>query len=416
MIIFNSSCSQARVEMERLTREFLCSSSQAVKMDRNFDATSERECCICFFDLHLSAAGCRCSPDRYACLNHADQFCSCAWDAKFFLFRYDINELNILVEALEGKLSALYRWARLDLGMALTSYPSIDDIMEGIPKEVQSKPSVDSFKNLSGEEMLKEKPLISTLISNSMLSHQRNEVSEAALPSNDPNSQSKKEDLSLFGSDLSMHGGQTAMESKVKKPVAPVGDKIILPSYEEPMKPDLERPTEHFVAKQSEASTRCTENLSPYTCKNDPITDASSPDLQRNGCSSQYLQGKEEHTGNGITLLGSNHLKSNHQELLLLGSEKANKEKHENVEAIAPLSSVGNPTCPQNNLDRNFRQKGPRIAKVVRRINCNVEPLKFGVVLPGKLWCNSQAIFPIGKLYSESIKADVYQYILTPLF
>nr|KJB82295.1 hypothetical protein B456_013G187600 [Gossypium raimondii] len=394
---------KARVEMERLAREFLCSSSQAVKMDRNFDATSERECCICFFDLHLSAAGCRCSPDRYACLNHAKHLCSCARDAKFFLFRYDINELNILVEALEGKLSAIYRWARLDLGMALSSYASKDNIMEGIPKEVQSKPSVDSFKDLQGEEMLKEKPLILTLISNPMLSHQRDEVSEAALPSNDPNSKLKKEDVILFGSDLSMHGGQTAMESKVKKPVAPVGDNINLLSYDEPKKPVLERPTEHFVAKQSEASTRCTENLSPYTCNNEPITDASSPDLQRNGCSFQYLQGKEEHTGNGITLLGSNDLESNHQELLLLGSEKANKEKHENVGAIASLSSVDNarsnvgaPTCSQNNLDRNFRQKGPRIAKVVRRINCNVEPLKFGVALSGKLWCNSQAIFPKG--------------------
>ncbi|MFQ6650728.1 hypothetical protein Gotur_023548 [Gossypium turneri] len=394
---------KARVEMERLAREFLCSSSQAMKMDRNFDATSERECCICFFDLHISAAGCRCSPDRYACLNHAKHLCSCARDAKFFLFRYDINELNILVEALEGKLSAIYRWARLDLGMALSSYASKDNIMEGIPKEVQSKPSVDSFKDLQGEEMLKEKPLILTLISNPMLSHQRDDVSEAALPSNDPNSKLKKEDVILFGSDLSMHGGQTAMESKVKKPVAPVGDNINLLSYDEPKKPVLERPTEHFVAKQSEASTRCTENLSPYTCKNEPITDASSPDLQRNGCSFQYLQGKEEHTGNGITLLGSNDLESNHQELLLLGSEKANEEKHENVGAIASLSSVDNarsnvgaPTCSQNNLDRNFRQKGPRIAKVVRRINCNVEPLKFGVVLSGKLWCNSQAIFPKG--------------------
>ncbi|KAK8318812.1 hypothetical protein V6Z12_A13G198400 [Gossypium hirsutum] len=414
---------KARVEMERLAREFLCSSSQPVKMDRNFDATSERECCICFFDLHLSAAGCRCSPVRYACLNHAKHLCSCARDAKFFLLRYEINELNILVEALEGKLSAIYRWARLDLGMALSSYASKDNIMEGKPKEVQSKPSVDSFKDMPGEEMLKEKPLILTLISNPMLSHQRNEVSVASLPSNDPNSKLKKEDLILFGSDLSMHGGQTTMESEVKKPVAPVDDNINLLSYDEPKKPVLERPKEHFVAKQSEASTRCTENLSPYTCKNEPITDASSPDLQRNGCSFHYLQEKVEHTGNSITLLGSNDPESNHQELLLLGSEKANKEKHENAGAIASLSSVdnarsnvGGPTCSENNLDRNFRQKGPRIAKVVRRINCNVEPLKFGVVLPRKLWCNSQAIFPKGKLYSESFKADAYQYILTPLF
>lgn len=65
---------------------------------------------------------------------------------------------------------------------------------------------------------------------------------------------------------------------------------------------------------------------------------------------------------------------------------------------------AGSPSCSQNNLDRYFRQKGPRIAKVVRRINCNVEPLEFGVVLSGKLWCNSQAIFPKGMLYLSTLQ------------
>nr|GEY04473.1 putative lysine-specific demethylase JMJ16 isoform X1 [Tanacetum cinerariifolium] len=67
-----------------------------------------------------------CSPLKYSCLNHAKQFCSCAWGAKFFLLRYDIKDLTILVEALEGKLSAIYRWAKLDLGLALAPYVSKD--------------------------------------------------------------------------------------------------------------------------------------------------------------------------------------------------------------------------------------------------------------------------------------------------
>lgn len=90
-------------------------------MDQNFDETSKRECNICRYDLHLSAAGCSCSPDIYSCLNHAKQLCSCAWTEKIFLFRYEINELNVLLEALEGKLSAVYRWARDDLKLALHS-------------------------------------------------------------------------------------------------------------------------------------------------------------------------------------------------------------------------------------------------------------------------------------------------------
>ncbi|CAI8600951.1 unnamed protein product [Vicia faba] len=52
----------------------------------------------------------------------------------------------------------------------------------------------------------------------------------------------------------------------------------------------------------------------------------------------------------------------------------------------------GNVSCCPN----NYRQKGPRIAKVVCRINCNVEPLEFGIVFSGKSRCSSQAIFPKG--------------------
>ncbi|XP_022745077.1 putative lysine-specific demethylase JMJ16 isoform X2 [Durio zibethinus] len=456
---------KTRVEMECLGREFLCSSSQAVKMDSNFDATSERECSICFFDLHLSAAGCRCSPDRYACLNHAKQFCSCARGAKVFLFRYDINELNILVDALEGKLSSVYRWARLDLGLALSTYVSKDNMLgsrlsftlEGIPKEVQSQPSVISFKDLPGEEMSKDKSLILAQISAQMLLHQRNKLSEAALPSKDPNSKLKKEELVLSASNLSMPRGQTAKESRVKKPSAPADDNIILLSDDEgdePKKPVSGRPKEHSITKQSETSlVLAPSGGKASTCnyKNEPILttpltdasfmyqrDASSHDVQRNS-SSHYFQAKDEHAANGITLLGSNHqvischldsataesgrnvqdsfntiemdnnkdnlvtVESNLQHLLPLGSEKANEDKHENVAANAfeslvdnARTNVGGLPCPQNNLDRNFRQKGPRIAKVVRRINCNVEPLEFGVVLSGKLWCNSQCIFPRG--------------------
>ncbi|XVF06404.1 hypothetical protein REPUB_Repub06bG0045800 [Reevesia pubescens] len=447
---------KTRVEMERLGRGFLCSSSQAVKMESNFDATSERECSICFFDLHLSAAGCRCSPDRYACLNHAKQFCSCARGAKVFLFRYDINELNILVEALEGKLSAIYRWARLDLGLALSSYVSKDNVLggrlshalEGIPKGVQSKPSVISFKDLPGKAMSKDKPLVLAL-SAQMLLQQKNKLSEAALPSKDPNSKLKKE---------STPGRQTAMESRVKKSSAPADDNIILLSDDEgnePKKPVPERPKEHSITKQSEASLRLAssdEKASTCNYKIEPILttpltdaavmnqrDASSPCVQRNSCSSHYSQVKDGHAGNATIFLGSNDqniscpldsataesgrnvqdssntremdnnknnpvtVESNLQQLLPLGSEKSNKDKHENMGAIASANLVDNArtivgglSCSQNNLDRNIRQKGPRIAKVVRRINCNVEPLEFGVVLSGKLWCNSQAIFPKG--------------------
>lgn len=119
---------KSRINSESNRRKYLCSSSQSQRMDKNFDDTSKRECNICLYDLHLSAAFCPCSPDIYSCLNHVKQLCSCAWTEKIFLFRYEISELNVLLEAVEGKLSAVYRWAKDDLKLYLHSYSSRDGL------------------------------------------------------------------------------------------------------------------------------------------------------------------------------------------------------------------------------------------------------------------------------------------------
>ncbi|KAG8084850.1 hypothetical protein GUJ93_ZPchr0010g9654 [Zizania palustris] len=113
---------KVRIETELAQRKNLgCPTpSQSRKMDPEFDST-DRECALCYYDLHLSACGCPCCPETYACLVHAKQLCSCDWDKRFFLFRYDVNELNILADALGGKLSAIHRWGVSDLGLSLSS-------------------------------------------------------------------------------------------------------------------------------------------------------------------------------------------------------------------------------------------------------------------------------------------------------
>lgn len=93
-------------------------------MDQTFDATCKRECCICLRDLHLSAVGCSCSEDKFACLIHAKQLCPCTWTNKILFYRYEISELNVLCQALEGKLSAVYKWAKEDLGLSFQSLAS----------------------------------------------------------------------------------------------------------------------------------------------------------------------------------------------------------------------------------------------------------------------------------------------------
>ncbi|CAJ1893880.1 unnamed protein product [Sphenostylis stenocarpa] len=93
-------------------------------MDENFYATCRRECSICLYDLHLSAVGCSCSNDKFECLGHAKHFCSCPWSNNILLYHYEISDLNVLCQALDGKLSAVYKWAKEYLGLTLTSVAS----------------------------------------------------------------------------------------------------------------------------------------------------------------------------------------------------------------------------------------------------------------------------------------------------
>lgn len=90
-------------------------------MSKNFDAAHKKECTVCLYDLHFSAAGCQCNPNKFSCLDHAKQLCSCPWSDRFFLFRYEMSELDLLLEALEGKQRAVYKWAKEDLGLSLQS-------------------------------------------------------------------------------------------------------------------------------------------------------------------------------------------------------------------------------------------------------------------------------------------------------
>lgn len=129
---------KTRVEMEHARRVYLSNPSRARRMDRNFDATNERECFSCYYDLHLSAVGCECCSERFACLEHAKQICACTWNRKFFLYRYDTTELDILVEALEGNLSAIYRWAAMDLGLSLSSYVTYPNTQAGSESKAMS--------------------------------------------------------------------------------------------------------------------------------------------------------------------------------------------------------------------------------------------------------------------------------------
>ncbi|MCD7465181.1 hypothetical protein HAX54_000746 [Datura stramonium] len=91
-----------RIEVEEQRLERLLPHVRLQSMDKSFGLKDEQECFSCYYDLHLSAVSCKCSPEQFSCLKHSNLMCSCEPYNKIVLVRYNMDELNKLVQALEG--------------------------------------------------------------------------------------------------------------------------------------------------------------------------------------------------------------------------------------------------------------------------------------------------------------------------
>ncbi|KAL0697460.1 hypothetical protein Bca4012_053582 [Brassica carinata] len=405
---------KARIDMERTRRDFLSSSSLALKMHSNFDATNERECCICFFDLHLSAAGCRCSPEKYSCLTHVKQLCSCPWVTKYYLFRYDMDELNVLLEAVEGKLSSVYRWARQDLGLALSEHLSGSkmEIDEEEPQAAALGKDLQ-MKVTSREDLSRGLEKTSTLLlkvkeeqltpSQCMKPVKEETVYDASVPKVSV-CQPSEGGISVTATKST--GGRTNSQSVPDDVVLLSDDEHDIPRKRVSEKRDAvssgkhlmirERPT-HVLALEATSRTPVPMLEKQANSLPDRRNTISLPTTDQRAAQgdvpSSVSHAEVNAVANGLALVTSN------QEGV---KPTSCKSKTSGGLAIVDVvdgirSNSGTPSCSQNNSpDRIIRQKGPRIAKVVRRINCNVEPLNYGCVLSGKSWCNRRAIFPKG--------------------
>lgn len=426
-------------------------------MENGFDATSERECSVCFFDLHLSAAGCHhCSPDKYACLNHAKQLCSCAWGAKFFLFRYDITELNILVEALEGKLSAIYRWARLDLGLALSSFVSKDNArVPGHTSNLSCFPEGQVVRETSSMQPLVnlKQPHLKENFADTMNPAKAFDVTSSpkkeksaresaqlknmtglstcrpAIEATKSTLQVKREDLVHIPTNPGkLNIGNVGNEKQdMKKPAVLDVNGVILLSDDEGDESDIKPPvkqkktcTSHIEVGEQLSGSRVISSPNNHTGSpflNPRMTNAAlvgvndtsyphgarnqgtlSSDSTKNECQrvKEIVPSKEpSNVREGDNCIVENAEGSLHS-TQPCDSHKPNKEDTHVTSSSSRLGDNVTSSSTENNLDRYFRQKGPRIAKVVRRINCVVEPLEYGVVQSGKFWCDSKGIYPKG--------------------
>ncbi|CAH1448629.1 unnamed protein product [Lactuca virosa] len=130
---------KGRVEMEIKRIEHLQTSFQFQKMEDDFDTTNEKECYLCFYDLHMSAATCTCLPDGFACLKHANLLCCCDPKQRVVYLRYTLDELTTLVNSLEGNSDALQKWASerafSEDHKCVSSVPLKEEALQSDPKQ-----------------------------------------------------------------------------------------------------------------------------------------------------------------------------------------------------------------------------------------------------------------------------------------
>ncbi|CAN4081939.1 unnamed protein product [Withania somnifera] len=107
---------KGRIEVEEERLERLVPPAQLQSMEKEFGLKDEQECFSCYYDLYLSAVGCKCSPEQFSCLKHANLMCSCEPENRTVLVRYKMDELNTLVQALEGRPDAIEQWASKNSG------------------------------------------------------------------------------------------------------------------------------------------------------------------------------------------------------------------------------------------------------------------------------------------------------------
>ncbi|KAE8664573.1 Lysine-specific demethylase JMJ15 [Hibiscus syriacus] len=357
------------------------------KMDKDFDLESERECFSCFYDLHLSACSCKCSPEQYACLKHVKNFCSCQDEDRFVLLRYTVDELQMLVKVLEGGLDAVKLWASRDLGLVsdndcdanVTNLVQDSEVLKAEPAQLR-----ESF---SCSSRVEEKVDINTPCSYGHFS------SEVVLSESQP--KLKASHVTADSHNNVLNVGVIVIENRT----------------------NLERDTcidlnqdiiSDFPARKSLCDSDSSNNNSGTDVetflreKNCGLDDVNEPVLKRlkSDCSSSISREYSNKYQHSISTSHKN-------------SDGFEGKKLFGMELQFPRISAG-----QSNtlMMAETVNSSDVIASTAVQGHPSVEPLNFGSVIFGKLWCSNQAIFPKGfrsrvKYFNVLNPTEVSSYI-----
>ncbi|KAE8673422.1 Lysine-specific demethylase JMJ18 [Hibiscus syriacus] len=353
------------------------------KMEKDFDLESERECFSCFYDLHLSACSCKCSPKRFACLKHVKDFCSCQVEDKFVMLRYTVDELQILVKALEGGLDAVKLWASRDLG--LVSDNDCDAYVSNLVEdgEILKTETAQVRESFSRSSRVGEMVNINAPCSHGLFSSE-------VLPSE--------------------------CQPKLKAPLVAVDthNKVLNVGVVVEKRTNSEQDTCIDLNLDIISDYPARKSL----CDSDSSNNNSIPDVET--FSREKICGFNEVSEPVLKRLKSDCSSSvsceysiKYQHSISTGHQDSNGfegNKLFGIELQFPHISAG-----QSNtlLKAETVNSSDVIASVAGQchplLNPSVEPINFGSIIFGKLWCSSQAIFPKG--FTSRVK---YFNVLNP--
>ncbi|XVE89402.1 hypothetical protein DITRI_Ditri19aG0198700 [Diplodiscus trichospermus] len=348
------------------------------KMEKDFDLEIERECFSCFYDLHLSACSCKCSPERFACLRHVNNFCSCRDEDIFVLLRYTIDELHILVKALEGGLDTIEAWASKDLG--LVSFNDCDAHVSKLVKDsalLKTEPS-QLRESSSCSPRMEEK-----LDSNTPCPYGL--ASSEVFPSECHGTKLKASHVTLDSHNNVLNVGVLVMENKVNlEQDACIDLNVdIISDY----------PASKLVYASDSPNDNSVTDVETFLplfkrekfCGFDEVKEPALKRL-RSDCSSSVSQ---------ESLKMYQHSTSRVHRV----SDGFDGKRLFGVELNFPRIHAGQSnTLLKTETDNSSYVNASMADCGGLSLNSSVEPLNFGSVVYGKLWCSKQAIFPKGMI------------------
>ncbi|KAG7963953.1 hypothetical protein I3843_09G144500 [Carya illinoinensis] len=362
---------KTRVQMEKERLDNLPRRLKLKKMERDFDVKKERECSSCFYDLHLSATGCRCSPDQFSCLKHANNFCSCEIDSRFVLLRYTMNELNTLVDALEGVVDSVKAWASDTSTLAsaneVVCVAKVDNDGDTYGTNSHDQRESSSLFLETGEKLNINVPCTSS-------GHVSSEVIQ-------PESQHGSFSYSTPHFSIDSHNAIINDEAVAMNSESNVGHGFSIDLNLDVMLDVYQSGLLHTSDSFNSKAITNVEEVSVSNCK------------QENAHSSDTARGPDlmQHDSDHNLLVSH----------VLLNGDYPSSSRH----VGHPSSIIGNKLFgvdllslhPHSKLPSNSLLKiGIMGCHPMQKLYPCIEPINLGTLMFGRLWCSKQAIFPKG--------------------